>query len=48
MIELYASKLYDEVDHPKEMSSYIKQLEKDLAYEAGSRACEKDRQFFRN
>ena len=46
VIELYASKLYDEVDHPKEMSSYIKQLEKDLAYETGSRACEKDRQFF--
>ena len=25
---------------------YIRQLEKDLAYEAGNRACEKDRQFF--
>lgn len=46
VIELYASRFYDEVDHPKEMSSYIKQLEKDLAYEAGSRACEKDRKFF--
>lgn len=46
VIELYASRFYDEVDHPKEMSSYIKQLEKDLAYEAESRACEKDRKFF--
>ena len=46
VIELYASRFYDEVEHPKEMSSYIRQLEKDLAYEAGSRACEKDRQFF--
>ncbi len=35
VIELYASRFYDEVEHPKEMSSYIRQLEKDLAYEAG-------------
>ena len=37
VIELYCSRLYEEVNYPKEMSSYIKQLEKDLAYEAGSR-----------
>ena len=48
VIELYASRFYDEVEHPKEMSSYIRQLEKDLAYEAGSRACEKTGSFSRN
>ena len=47
VIELYASRFYDEVEHPKEMSSYIRQLEKDLAYEAGNRACEKTVRFSR-
>ena len=46
IIELYSSKVYDEVPFPKEMASYIKQLEKDLAYEAGSTSSQKDRQFF--
>lgn len=46
IIELYSSKVYDEVPSPKEMASYIKQLEKDLAYEAGSTSSQKDRQFF--
>lgn len=46
IIELYSSRVYDEVPTPKEMASYIKQLEKDLAYEAGNNASKKDREFF--
>ncbi len=47
VIELYCHKLYpDEVSYPKEMSSYIKQLQKDLSYEDNSSACQKDREFF--
>lgn len=48
VIEIYCSKMYEEIDYPKEMASYIKQLEKDLAYEAGSKAAAKDREFFEN
>lgn len=48
VIEIYCSRVYEEVDYPKEMASYIRQLEKDLAYEAGSRASDKDREFFEN
>ena len=48
IIELYASKVYDEVPEPKEMASYLKQLEKDLAYEAGTASSQKDREFFEN
>ena len=46
VIELYCSSIYENVPYPKEMASYLKQLEKDLAYEAGSKASEKDREFF--
>ena len=46
IIELYCSEIYDNVPIPKEMSSYIKQLEKDLEYEAGTNASQKDREFF--
>ncbi|MBO5209705.1 MAG: peptide synthetase [Lachnospiraceae bacterium] len=46
IIELYCSKVYDNVPVPKEMASYIKQLEKDLEYEAGTNASKKDREFF--
>ena len=46
IIELYSSKIYDEVPTPKEMASYINQLEKDLAYEAGNNAAKKDREYF--
>ncbi len=48
IIELYSSKVYEEVPTPKEMASYLKQLEKDLAYEAGNSASQKDREFFEN
>ncbi len=46
IIELYCSRIYDNVKPPKEMASYIKQLKKDLEYEAGSAASQKDREFF--
>ncbi len=46
VIELYASTMYEQVAPPKEMSSYIEQLQKDLAYEAGCRAKERDTEFF--
>lgn len=48
IIELYCSKIYEEIDYPKEMASYIKQLEKDLSYEEGSKASVRDREFFEN
>ncbi len=48
IIELYSSEMYDEIPYPKEMSSYLEQLQKDLAYEAGSKAKEKDEAFFKN
>ena len=46
IIELYSSRVYDNVPAPKEMSSYLAQLEKDLAYEAGNKASVRDREFF--
>lgn len=46
IIEIYSHKKYDALDYPREMSSYIEQLEKDIAYEAGNKASEKDRIFF--
>ena len=48
IIEIYCNKKYEGIDYPKEMSSYIKQLEKDLAYEAGSKAQKRDTEFFEN
>ena len=36
IIELYASRMYEGIDYPKPMSSYFKQLKRDLEYEAGS------------
>ncbi len=46
IIELYCSKVYEDVPYPKAMSSYIDQIKKDLAYEAGSKAKERDEAFF--
>ena len=48
VIEIYCSTLYEGVEYPKEMSSYIEQLKKDLAYEAGSKAKERDEKFFQD
>lgn len=46
VIELYCHVKYEGIPYPKEMTSYVAQLEKDLAYEAGSRAKERDTEFF--
>lgn len=46
IIEIYCNMKYEGIDYPKEMSSYIAQLEKDLAYEAGCRSQKRDTEFF--
>ena len=46
IVELYCNALYEGVEYPKEMASYIEQLQKDLAYEAGSKAQARDAAFF--
>ena len=46
VIELYCSANYEGVPYPKEMTSYIEQLKKDLAYEAGCKAKDRDEEFF--
>ena len=46
IIELYCNAMYEGVEYPKEMRSYIEQLEKDLAYEADSKAQQRDREYF--
>ena len=46
IIELYCNAKFEGVDYPKEMRSYIEQLEKDLAYENNSKAQQRDREFF--
>lgn len=46
IIELYCHAKFEGVDYPKEMRSYIEQLEKDLAYENNSKAQQRDREFF--
>ena len=48
VIEMYANKEFENIPTPKPMASYIKQLEKDLAYEAGNKSSQKDREFFEN
>ena len=47
IIEIYCYKRYEGIEYPKEMYSYIKQIEKDLEYESGSRAQYKDREYFK-
>ncbi|MGN0488322.1 MAG: condensation domain-containing protein [Ruminococcus sp.] len=47
VIQIYCSIMYpNEVDFPSDMASYIEQLEKDLAYEAGCKAKDRDTEFF--
>lgn len=46
VIELYCNMKFEGVEYPKEMRSYIEQLEKDLEYEAGSKAQQRDREYF--
>ena len=38
IVELYCNTMYDDVPYPKEMASYIEQIQKDLAYEQGCKA----------
>lgn len=46
VIELYCNAKFEGVAYPLDMRSYIEQLEKDLAYEAGSKAQARDREYF--
>ena len=46
IIELYCNEKYEGVPYPKDMASYIEQIQKDLAYEAGSKAQQRDIDFF--
>lgn len=46
IIEIYCHMQYEGIDYPKEMYSYIDQLKKDLEYEAGTKAKERDIKFF--
>lgn len=45
VLEIYCAKKYD-TEMPKPMMPYFKQLEKDLAYEAGTPAKERDKKFW--
>lgn len=46
IIELYCSRVYNDVPYPKDMASYIDQIQKDLAYENGSKAKARDEEYF--
>lgn len=46
VIELYCSANFENIPYPADTRSYIQQLEKDLAYEAGSKAQARDRAYF--
>ena len=46
VIELYCNANFEGIPYPADMRSYIEQVEKDLAYEAGSRAQARDRAYF--
>ena len=46
VIEIYCNAKFEGVAYPSDMASYIEQLQKDLAYEAGSKARERDTQYF--
>lgn len=46
VIEIYCSMKYEGIDYPKPLAAYIEQLKKDLAYQEGSSAQRRDREFF--
>lgn len=46
VIELYCNANFENVPYPADMRSYVEQLEKDFAYEAGSKAQARDRAYF--
>ena len=47
VIELYCNANFENIPYPSEMRSYVEQVEKDLAYENGSKAQARDRDYFR-
>ena len=46
VIELYCNANFENVPYPADMRSYVEQIEKDFAYEAGSKAQARDRAYF--
>ena len=46
VITIYCHKMYG-YDYPKPLASYIEQLEKDLKYEANSKALNRDRAYWK-
>ena len=46
VIELYCNANFEGVAYPADMRSYTEQIEKDLAYEAGSKAQARDKEYF--
>ncbi len=46
IIELYCNTLFEDIPYPKDMASYLEQVKKDLAYEAGCKAKDRDAEFF--
>ncbi|MDE6607976.1 MAG: peptide synthetase [Lachnospiraceae bacterium] len=46
VIELYCNANFEGIPYPADMRSYIEQIEKDFAYEAGSKAQARDREYF--
>lgn len=46
VIELYCNANFEGVAYPADTRSYIEQIKKDLAYEAGSKAQARDREYF--
>lgn len=46
IIEIYCNSKFENIPYPSEMASYTEQLKKDLAYEAGSKAQQRDIEFF--
>lgn len=46
IIEIYCSMMFEQVPYPTPMRSYIEQLQKDMEYESGSKAQQRDRDFF--
>ncbi|MDU3721970.1 MAG: condensation domain-containing protein [Clostridium celatum] len=47
IIEIYCHLKYEGIPYPREMASYIEQIEKDLTYELGNKAKERDEKFFK-
>ena len=47
VIELYCNANFENIPYPAQMRSYVEQVEKDLAYENGSKAQARDRAYFR-